>query len=86
MTVSTMTLATLRELLMWCTILGGGLFTLAFVILAAAGGWVYRMHSRWFPMPREQWNVAIYVIMGGYKALWIFLCLVPFLALVILTA
>ncbi len=79
-----MDIAALRTFFMWCTILDVGLLILAFLVLAFAGDWVYRMHSRWFPMPRETFNVVIYSFLGVMKLfVWVF-NIVPFLALVIL--
>jgi len=68
----------------WCTILNAGLLILSAMILVFAGGWVYRVHSKWFPMPRETFNVAIYSFIGIFKILFIFFNLVPWMALVIL--
>jgi hypothetical protein len=51
---------TLRAFFMWCTIINGALLILSFLICAYAGGWIHRMHSKWFPIPRETFNVAIY--------------------------
>lgn len=79
-----MDMLALRTFFMWCTILNAGLLLLTFLILALAGDWVYRMHSRWFPMPRETFNVVIYSFLGVMKLfVWVF-NLIPFLALVIL--
>lgn len=79
-----MDMLALRTFFMWCTILNAGLLLLTFLILALAGDWVYRMHSRWFPMPRETFNVVIYSFLGVMKLfVWVF-NLIPFLALVII--
>jgi len=73
----------LRTFFLWCTILNGAVLIFAFLICALAGDWAYRMHSKWFPISREAFNVAIYCFIGLYKLLfWVF-SLVPFLALVI---
>ncbi len=80
-----MNIVTLRTFLMWCTILNVGLMALAFLVLALARDWVYRMHSRWFPMPREAFNVVIYSFLGVMKLfVWVF-NIIPLLALVIMT-
>jgi len=74
----------LRAFFMWCTILNVGLMILSFLICALGTDWVYRMHSRWFPMPRETFNVVLYSFMGAYKLfVWVF-CFIPYLALVII--
>ena len=79
-----MDIGILRSFFMWCTILNVGLLLLSFLICTFAGDWVYRMHSRWFPMPRETFNVVIYSFLGVYKiAVWVF-ALIPYVALVIM--
>lgn len=80
-----MNLETLRAFLMWCSILNGGLLILSSLLLVFTGDWVYKIHSRWFPMPRETFNAVIYAFIGFYKILFITLFLVPWLALVILS-
>ena len=79
-----MELETLRAFFMWCTIINAALMTLSFLICGPAGGWVYRQHSRWFPMSRETFNVVMYSFMGIYKIAIIAFNLVPYLALSII--
>ncbi len=52
-----------------------------FMVIALARGWVYRMHSRWYPMTEEEFNRAIYRMMGIYKILIFVFCVVPYIAL-----
>ncbi len=74
----------LREFFLWCSILNGALLLCAVLICSYAGDWVYRMHTRWFPIPRDAFNVAIYCFIGAMKIFVIMFNLVPYLALVIL--
>ena len=78
-----MDIATVRAFFLWCTILNGGLLILSFLICACAGDWLYRMHSRWYPMPREIFNVTIYCLVGLFKVFVLVFNLVPYIALVI---
>ena len=39
------------------------------------------MHSRWFPMPRQTFNVVIYSFLGVYKIAVFVFNLVPYVAL-----
>lgn len=79
-----MDIDSVRLFFMWCTILNGGLLVLSFLLCACGGNWVYRMHSRWFPMPRETFNVVLYTVFGLYKIVfWVFNA-IPFVALVII--
>ena len=72
------------EFFMWGTIIGVALLLFSIVVLAIAKDWAYRMHTRWFPMPRETWNVVIYAIFGLFKIAVLVLFFIPYLALVIM--
>ncbi len=79
-----MDIQTLTGFCMWCTILNGGLLILSFLICALAGDWVYQMHSKWFPMPRETFNVVIYSFIGLFKIIFLIFNVVPYVALLII--
>jgi hypothetical protein len=79
-----MDINTVRSFFMWCTIINGSLLLLSFVILASAGDWVYRMHTRWFALPRETFDTVIYCFMGFFKIIYLLFNLVPYIALVII--
>lgn len=69
---------------MWCTIINAGLLILMSLILAFAGDWIYRLHAKLFPMPRETFNVVIYSFLGLYKIALIMFNLAPYVALLIM--
>jgi len=75
-----------RACVMWWTIIDAALLTLSFLICACAGDWVYRMHSRWFPISRQAFDVAIYSFLGLFKILFIVFNVVPYVALLIATS
>lgn len=72
---------TLTKFFMWCTILNLGLLVISFLMLAFAGDFVYRMHSKWFSMPKERFNVVIYSFIGFFKVIIIVFNVVPWVAL-----
>ncbi|MFO7976235.1 MAG: hypothetical protein R6V12_16555 [Candidatus Hydrogenedentota bacterium] len=74
----------LTRFFMWCTIVNVALFALAFLFLVFASDFVYRMHGKWFPMPRETFNVVLYCYLGVYKLLILVFNLVPWVALAII--
>ena len=75
---------TVRAFFMWCTIINAVVLGLTFLMCAFAGDWIYRIHSIWFPISREAFNVALYSFLGLFKVLfWVF-NLTPYLALVVL--
>ena len=78
-----MDIQTVRQFFMWCTIVNGALLVLSFLICACAGDWIYRMHSKWFQISREAFNVAIYSFLGLFKIFILVFNLVPYVALLI---
>ena len=76
-----MDIQTLTTFFMWCTILNVALLVLSSLICVCAGDWVYRIHSKWFSIPREVFNVAIYSFIGLYKILVFVFNLIPYIAL-----
>jgi len=76
-----MDMATLQAFFMWCMILNGGILILSFLITLIARDFVYKMHSKWFPMPRETFNTVIYSFFGIFKMAWLLLNVMPFIAL-----
>jgi len=68
---------------MWCTILNIALLLLSSLICLCAGDWVHRIHSKWFSISRETFNVAIYSFIGLYKIFIFVFVLIPYIALLI---
>jgi len=79
-----MDIAMLTKFFMWCTILNLGLLMFLFLIVAFTGDFVYKMHSKWFPMPRETFNVVLYSFLGGYKIIVFAFNVMPWAVLVII--
>lgn len=77
--------AVLRSFFLWCTIINAALLVLTWLITMLAGGWVFRMHSRFYPISREAFNVVIYSFVGLLKTFVIFFNFVPYLALLIVS-
>ena len=78
-----MCVETLTRFFMWCTILNGALLVLWTTMLILAPDLVYRMQSKWFPIPRETFNVVIYSFLGLFKIVFIVFNIVPYVALLI---
>jgi len=79
-----MDIQTLTDFFMWCTVLNGGLLVLWTMAFLVAPDLVYRTQSRWFPIPRETFNVVMYSFLGLFKVLFLVFNAVPFLVLLIL--
>jgi len=52
-----------------------------FLFIALADDWVYRMHSKFYPIQREQIDVIHYAGMTFYKICLFAFFVVPYLAL-----
>ncbi|MFH1477133.1 MAG: DUF6868 family protein [Verrucomicrobiota bacterium] len=79
-----MDINTVRAFFMWCTIMNAGILMLASLILVFAGNRVFRIHSKWIPMTRDAFDIAIYCLLGFFKIVVIVFNLVPYIALVII--
>ena len=80
-----MDIYTVENFFMWCSIINGFILVLCFLIFVLMGDFVYRMHSRLFPISKEAFNIIFYSFIGLYKMLfWVF-NLVPFLAAAIVS-
>ena len=75
---------TLTTFFMWCTIINGGLILWTAVWSMLAPDLIYRMQSKWFPIPRETFDVVIYSYIGLFKILFLVFNLVPYVALLII--
>jgi hypothetical protein len=82
-----MDVTVLTKFFMWCTILNTGILTLSFLMIGFGfgGDFVYRLHGKWFPMPRETFNANLYLLIGVYKIIVLAFNLVPWAALAIVT-
>ncbi len=67
----------------WCTIINGVFVLFSFLMCAIASDWIYRVHSKWFPISREAFTLTLYCFIGGMKLIFFMLNLVPYVALVI---
>ena len=75
---------TLTTFCMWCTIFNGGVLILWTFFFMFAPDFVYRVQSKWFPLPRETFDVVIYSLLGLFKLVFIAFSLVPYLALLMI--
>jgi len=78
-----MDIQTLTAFFMWCTIINGAMLVLSAAMIMLAQDFVYSMHSKWFHIRRETFNVAIYSFLGFFKIVFIVFNVVPYVALLI---
>jgi hypothetical protein len=69
---------------MWCTIINGGILILWSAFFVFTPDLVYRIQSKWFPIPRETFIVVFYSFLGLFKIFFLFFNVVPYVALLII--
>lgn len=74
---------TLTVFFKWCTIINGSILFFWIMFFLFAPDLVYRIQYRWFPLPRESYDVIIYSFLGACKIIFLFFNVVPFVALLI---
>ncbi len=79
-----MDLQTLTTFFKLCTLITAGVFVLAVIFFKFAPDFVYRLHSNWFPVPRETYNVIIYTVLMSFKILFLIFFVIPYVALLIM--
>ena len=78
-----MNIATLTTFFMWCTIINVVILFTWTIVFAFTPDFIYRTLTKWFPMPRETFNVVHYSALAVYRILFVVFILVPFVALLI---
>lgn len=76
-----MDIGTLTQFFKYCTIINGSLFTFLTLFLMFAPNLTYKTQSMFFPIPREKYDIIMYVFLAAFKLLFIFFNVTPFLVL-----
>ena len=76
-----MDIQALTTFFMWCTIINGALLAFWVSMCIVAPDVVYRTQKKWFPIPRETYNVVMYSFLGVFKVAFLVFNVVPFVAL-----
>ena len=79
-----MDIQTLTSFFMWCSIINLCIYTLWVMFCIFLPDFVYRIQSKWFPIPRESFNMVIYSFLGVFKIFFIFFNVTPYVALKII--
>lgn len=78
-----MSIQTLGDMLLWCTVINYAVLLVWFLFVAVAHDWVHRLHGRWFRLTTEQFDSIHYAGMAVYKIGILLFNLVPYVALLI---
>ena len=76
-----MTLEAVRSTLAWCSVINLGLLVWWWLFFSLAHDWTYRIHSKWFRIPVEQFDAIHYCGMAFFKLAILLFNLVPYLSL-----
>jgi hypothetical protein len=76
-----MTLEVLTVFLAWCTLFNLVILFLWWLVLAFGGGWIRRMHGRWFDIGDAEMAAVHYRVLAHFKILWVLFNLTPYLVL-----
>ena len=71
----------LKGFLLWCLIVNYGILILWFVVFVFARTWLFKLHTRWFRLAPESFDVVHYGGMAIYKIGVLLFNLAPFAAL-----
>jgi len=72
---------TARKILFWCGVINYGVLLVWFLVFIFAHDWIYLLHSRWFHLPAEQFDMLHYVGMSIFKIGVLLLNVAPYFAL-----
>ena len=79
-----MTIDMVRNFFLWCSIINVGLLLISFVMFWVGRGMIYRIHSKWFAISKEQFAMLWYAMIGFYKMIVFVFNIVPYIALCII--
>jgi Family of unknown function (DUF6868) len=72
---------TLRKALLWCALINYAVLLVWFALFILAHDWMFLLHSRWFRLSIEQFDMLHYAGMAVYKIGILLFNLVPWIAL-----
>jgi hypothetical protein len=76
-----MNIESIRDLLLWCTVINYGVLLIWALLFTAAHEWMHQLHGRWFRLPVERFDAIHYAGMAVYKIAILVFNLVPYVAL-----
>ncbi len=76
-----MNTATIRNALLWCSIINYAILIVWFLAFAFARDFLYRLHGKWFRLSKEHFDALHYAGIALYKIGILLFNLVPLIAL-----
>jgi hypothetical protein len=79
-----MTIEMMRKALLWCAVINYGILLVWFLFFVLSHDRMYLLHSRWFRLSVEQFDMLHYAGMSIFKIGILILNVVPYIALQIM--
>jgi len=79
-----MDIQTLTTFFMWCTVINGTVFVFWAATCILMPDLLFRIHSKWFSISRETFNISIYSFLGLLKIFFLVFNVAPYVALLIM--
>ena len=79
-----MEIGTLRDVLLWSTVVNYAVLFVWFGVFVFAHDWMYQMHTRWFQLSRQSFDAIHYGGIAFYKLGVLLLNVAPLVALLII--
>jgi hypothetical protein len=76
-----MSIEVVRRVLLWCALINYGILLVWFLFFILAHDWMYALHSQWFRLSVEQFDMLHYAGMSVFKLGILLLNVVPWIAL-----
>jgi uncharacterized protein DUF6868 len=76
-----MSIETVRKALLWCALIDYGILLFWFLLFVLAHDRLYLLHSQWFRLSVEQFDMLHYAGMAIFKIGILLLNVVPYIAL-----
>lgn len=80
-----MSAESLREFLGWCTVINIGVMLWSVIMIAMLRDRISGLHAKIFGLEKSEVKLAYFQFLANYKIAVIVFCLVPYLALLIMT-
>jgi len=75
----------LKSFLLWCSVINISLLALWFLAFVMAKDFIYKIHTRWYDIPKEKFDSIHYSAIAYWKLSIYLFNIVPYIALVIIT-
>jgi len=80
-----MNIELIRDVLGWSVLINFAILIAWFSFFVMGREFMYKMHKKWFNVPKEKFNTINYTLMGIFEILILLLFLAPYLAIRIAT-